>query len=826
MALAEAKRRGLKIDTRKGADFIDSDPVRWIETHFRVPETPDKHFYLAPYQKLALYDALSTGEDGRLNYSIVVWSDIKKSVKSSIAAAVALWHAWQLEWGQILLIANDLKQADSRVGYYLRRAIELNPDMRSICKVRNYKVTLPNKTIIESIPIDPTGEAGSNADRIVISELWGGSSKAQERMWCFDDQTELLTLRGWVGCNDFCLDDMVATFDSETERIGWELPKGLYREQYNGTMHLYENDRFSHCVTPNHRLYGKYSYSGKKESKYTKSGIMISSDLMISGFSYFHPRTSCRGAKEVVVLKEYIEIEKTKFKDSYKIAWSDWCEFMGWYLSEGFTKKNFGNPVTVTISQCPIAHPEKWERIKALLERIFGKSGFSIRDKNKAFYIHSAPLAKLVSSYGFTSFDKFVPSGIKNSSPENLWAFLYAYLLGDGHLRNDGVWTVSTSSKQMADDLQEIALKLGFVANIRISKDNGKDYFRLILSSGRDGYTRCVERKDWRQIDYNGVVWCPSVSTGIVVTRRKGKICITGNTEATLSPTKYGYSQRWVETYAGFSGESTLLERLYEQGTQDGNLVEWANQVTPPLEAYKNPSIGMFCLWNTVPRLSWQTPAYYASEAAILAESEFNRVHRNKWSTSVETFVPLEWWDMCRVISMMPMDKNDSAIMAVDAAVSGDCFAVIVVGGDGSGNLQVRYARKWTPPLGRKLDFSEPEEEIRRLLNEYNIIEIAYDPYQLEDMAGRLNRDLIAHVYAFNQGQERVIADKSLRDMIQGRKINHSGEPDLREHIQNANAQILAGEKGLRIIKKSDSKKIDLAVALSMAVSRAVYWSL
>jgi phage terminase large subunit-like protein len=162
----------------------------------------------------------------------------------------------------------------------------------------------------------------------------------------------------------------------------------------------------------------------------------------------------------------------------------------------------------------------------------------------------------------------------------------------------------------------------------------------------------------------------------------------------------------------------------------------------------------------------------------------------------------------------------------MDAAVSGDCFALVMVSGDGNGLLEVRYSRKWTPPLGGKLDFSEPEKEIRRLIDEYNVIEIAYDPYQLEDMAGRLNNELIAHMFAFNQGKDRLVADKSLRDIIQGRRIAHSGEVDLKEHVQNANAEISSGEKGLRIVKKSDSKKIDLVVALSMAVSRAVYWSL
>jgi phage terminase large subunit-like protein len=164
------------------AQFIDSDPVRWIQKHFHIPELHGP-LVLADYQQKVLREALSEDEEGLFQYSTIVWSDIKKSIKSTIAAAVVLYRAWQTEWGQHYVIANDLKQADSRVGYYIRRAIELNPDMRALVKIRNYKIELPNHTTIECIPIDPTGEAGSNADTIVFSELWGAKGKVAETMW-------------------------------------------------------------------------------------------------------------------------------------------------------------------------------------------------------------------------------------------------------------------------------------------------------------------------------------------------------------------------------------------------------------------------------------------------------------------------------------------------------------------------------------------------------------------------------------------------------------------------------------------------------------------
>lgn len=123
------------LDPALGDEFIDDNALRWIETHFRIPETPDHHIWFTPHQKFMLNTALIRINAGKFPYSIVIWSDIKKSAKSTITAAVGLWRAFQCPWGSIKVVANDLKQADSRVSYYMRRPIELHPVMRQMVNV-------------------------------------------------------------------------------------------------------------------------------------------------------------------------------------------------------------------------------------------------------------------------------------------------------------------------------------------------------------------------------------------------------------------------------------------------------------------------------------------------------------------------------------------------------------------------------------------------------------------------------------------------------------------------------------------------------------------
>lgn len=309
--------------------------------------------------------------------------------------------------------------------------------------------------------------------------------------------------------------------------------------------------------------------------------------------------------------------------------------------------------------------------------------------------------------------------------------------------------------------------------------------------------------------------------------------------EMAPSPTKPD-SITWVETYAGYEGESELLWGLYESTVLEGRQLtagelgapgafEEAPNADSLVPCYVNEATGMFAYWDdeeVARRMSWQKgehgQAYYQSEAARQTPSQFTRLHLNKWVSAESEFVPMALWDRCKQVPW-PLEEGERTplIIGLDAAVTQDNFGLVVVSRDPDrpvDSLAVRMCYVWKPPPGGTIDFSLPEKAVREICENFNVVQIAYDPHQLHDMSSRLMKEGVGWFRSFGQVEERLTSDKLLLDLIVQKRLRHDGDLNLREHIANANAKKPINEDNrIRIVKKSESRKIDLAVALSMA---------
>jgi phage terminase large subunit-like protein len=297
--------------------------------------------------------------------------------------------------------------------------------------------------------------------------------------------------------------------------------------------------------------------------------------------------------------------------------------------------------------------------------------------------------------------------------------------------------------------------------------------------------------------------------------------------ELTPVPTRER-SIRYVETYAGFEDESDLLIDLYRRSVLKArrlthNDIDWPFDDQPPI--YVNDKARSFAYWDdgvVARRMPWQTQAYYDAQEATLRPQAFERLHLNYWTSSVSSFIPVEWWNAC--FEQLPIPTiHEPMVLGVDAAVSSDCCAVVGVTRHPKRNddVAVRLCRVWTPPTNGKIDLDiTVKQAIIEICSTHNVVEVAYDPYQLHSIMTDLVKAGVAWCRPFSQGESRMIADKQLYDLIKTRHLSHIGHPDMADHIKNAAAKQNKDEDTkLRIVKKMADQKIDSVIATSMAVA-------
>jgi len=235
--------------------------------------------------------------------------------------------------------------------------------------------------------------------------------------------------------------------------------------------------------------------------------------------------------------------------------------------------------------------------------------------------------------------------------------------------------------------------------------------------------------------------------------------------------------------------------------------------------------------WSEEHRQPWQTAAYYAAEELTHTPNEFRRIHKNQWVTSVTAlFDDMIYWDRCKSKLAMPLPAGDMTpmVVALDASTTGACSAIYAVTRHPDDEWDAatrrvieRAAICYKPPKGGKLDYTSTiEKTVRQLAEDYNVYKFVYDPYQLHKLCSDMRNDGVGAFEEFSQHGRRLRADKQLYDMIIHRQFLHSGDPEVREHIQNTAKK--EDGKHLRFEMMTAGRYIDLAVAASMAVDECL----
>lgn len=278
---------------------------------------------------------------------------------------------------------------------------------------------------------------------------------------------------------------------------------------------------------------------------------------------------------------------------------------------------------------------------------------------------------------------------------------------------------------------------------------------------------------------------------------------------------------RWIASYAGFLGESELLREIWD-------IALAGCKETGELPIYYNPKASLLALIDQGEaswRMPWMTKEYIAEIQVSERPNTFRRLWLNEWVSTESRFVTRSQWAACYSQDVRPLSIGDGrrAEFGVDASTSRDLTALVGVAQNPRTRLaEVLYCRTWKPLTG-DLRGGKPTidlesglgEEVLHLYRAGQLSTIYADSYQLHTLILKWQRAGI-RVVEFPQTAARTEADQALFDAIIGRTLVHYGDPELERHILNAVA--VETPRGFRLAKQRTIRKIDAAVALSMAL--------
>ncbi len=374
---------------------------------------------------------------------------------------------------------------------------------------------------------------------------------------CYDGSTEVLTRRGWKLFKDTTPNEEVVSMNPRTFEI--EYVKAVHRTEYlyRGTMVRVRGKEIDFRVTENHNMFVR------NEKKRSSSLPDASQQPIRPTDEYqFRPAREIRQSWKFKTdgiwkgrSKKFFVLPSMRLwggrlpssgriLSARKIPMRDWLNFFGWYVAEGSTRFGHGDyEVTLCQRNDPASVQEAMKRLG------LGNVYVTGTDSHRHFSISSPQLARYLSKFG-RAHEKFVPDFVKTLPPDDISVFLDSYYRGDGNIGRDRVSrTFRTTSKRLADDLQELLLKAGTSSSVRfkgLTPTHAMPDGHQIISM-HPCYTVACRQSSEHGIDYGKpsrpafesadgeMVYCLTLPRyHLLYVRRNGKAFWCGNSGKTL----------------------------------------------------------------------------------------------------------------------------------------------------------------------------------------------------------------------------------------------------------------------------------------------------
>lgn len=412
--------------------------------------------------------------------------------------------------------------------------------------------------------------------------LEGDWSVFAGQVFCYDQKVEILTENGWKLIPSVSAGERVATLSPAGE-MTFEPATAVLCFPYSGDMYVHEGRALDLAVTAGHRMWthsrnspANFRFVAVEDLPFQSVHLRAAAIWQGSHAETVTITAPCAPAEFAPAPGMCIicgkvppaEFRRGKCEPCYR-AWNrmgqpsdlslvrdrrsnrtehyarhksytfdrgDWCELLGWYLSEGFTctassaSRYAGRIYGFGIAQT--ADQAKIEQIRQLL----GRMGLAHTFDGRRFRVSSTVLGAYFRQFGHHQ-DKFIPRGVLGWTRPHLQRLFDALMAGDGcraHKDVSDLWVYVTTARQLADDVQELAVRLNRVAAIKRkppATERSSAYYRVsVYQTGHD--RSLLKRPDIRREHYDGPVACVTVEPHhTVLVRRNGKAMWSGNSE-------------------------------------------------------------------------------------------------------------------------------------------------------------------------------------------------------------------------------------------------------------------------------------------------------
>lgn len=409
-----------------------------------------------------------------------------------------------------------------------------------------------------------------------------GSARGVAGYDCFDAATEVLTARGWVAWPAVTADDLLCTPEFDCVTAAFEQPSRLVAYDYDGDLVTYQSRHLDWAVTPNHKFLKVRKESGSRRMV-TAEELRDAAMATIPQFGFKAPGYS----PDFKLIPATTNGRLLRNREPLRIPFNVYAALMGWWLAEGSVQVSTAR---VYIWQHESINPDHSEAIRALLEQVVGSAPLS--HVRKGWRVTDRRLAEFLAGYGTSCYNKRLPRDIVEADDEAVAAFMDAFTNGDGC---DGVYTkndsrtklntireIGSTSKLMMDDIQEMLMRRGSGFVVKRTKSGGREVRfpdRDAVYVGAPFYSGAVHgvRKQatvvsgrgkaryagaWGTQRYVGKVYCATTRTGLLVVRRNGKPCVTGNSNQ--QPLRGGHSEgAQAKRFSGLENAAAMSAGAY-----------------------------------------------------------------------------------------------------------------------------------------------------------------------------------------------------------------------------------------------------------------------